>query len=331
MTIYNALKKCYEFLLDSDSIETDNKNINTNSDFPNLNGVTLILGSTGVIGFKLINKLITDTFKGSDFSLVLLKRRDTDTNKLLLSMNEYRLKLESLKNKEFIFDNDISVTITKSIFSSRLINEKGTVTVYEIIHSNSNNWATILEKWKSADKDTNPFSYVLPNYNELTGIVSCLGTTKSQSKIEHITQKSIDYQLNYDIISTISNENITVILLTSFNSSLLSSTVPYFHNKWQLEQDINKKVDFKQLIILRPGPYILYENNSEVIKKNISDIRIMSSQLIALNLYETQLSRFVGYCVKAEDIVKIIICNLYSERKDSIEKVIFIKSKNMKN
>ncbi|KAL6928531.1 hypothetical protein ACO0SA_003274 [Hanseniaspora valbyensis] len=330
MTIYNALKKCYEFLLDSDSIETNNKNVNTNTDFQRPNGVTLILGSTGVIGFHLINKLITDTFKGFDFSLVLLKRRDTDTNKLLLSMNEYKLKLELLKNEEFIFDKDISVTITKSTFSSKLIDEKGKITVYEIIHSNSNNWVEILKKWKSADEDTNPFAYVLPNYTELTGIVSCLGTTKSQSKIEHITQKSIDYQLNYDIISSISNENITVILLTSFNSSLLSRTVPYFHNKWQLEQDINKNVDFKQLIILRPGPYILYEKNSEVIKENVSDIRTMSSQLIALNLYKTQLSRFVGYCVKAEDIVKIIISDLFSESKDSIKKVIFIKSKNMK-
>ena len=326
MTIFNALKKCYEFLLDSNSIKTDTKNVNTNSDFPKPNGVTLILGSTGVIGFQLIKKLITDTFKRSDFSLVLLKRRNTDTNKLLLSMNEYKLKLELLKNEVFIFDNDITVTITKSIFSSKLINEKGTITVYEIIHSNSNNWVEILKKWKSEDEDTNVFSYVLPNYKELTGIVSCLGTTKSQSKIEHITQKSIDYQLNYDIISTISNENITVILLTSFNSRLLSSTVPYFHNKWQLEQDINKNVVFKQLIILRPGPYILYENNSEVIKENISDIRTMSSQLIALNLYETQLSRFVGYCVKAEDIVKIIICNLFSEKKESIEKIKKIKN-----
>ena len=85
---------------------------------------------------------------------------------------------------------------------------------------------------------------------------------------------------------------------------------------------------------MRPGPYMLCESNHEILSKcvlsDVLDYRSFMSQIIAHNFYKTQLSRFLGYCVKASDVVKTIEAAIYASGKGiSSPNIVYIWSKNM--
>lgn len=345
MTIVKLTKKTYSFLLDSNYVEKstctrfDQKRNNVDYN----DKCTIILGSTGVIGSKVIKNIVeslvnTDnshTSKGYTTSLILLKRKDTFLGKALYSYNEYNIIYEERVRKEMSFEPDHSFVLIQSAFKSKNNSNSRIVNIYEIIHEDSSKWDTILSKWKSQNIVT-----MLPEYNLLTGIISCLGTSKSNLQNEAFTnkktlsQKEVDYDLNLAIIKSVTNSSVRIILLTSFNSFPLGSYIPYFRNKIYLEKDVTGLLEFSHVFIIRPGPYVVSNSNYDIVSKYVSsestDFRSFLSQIIAYNFYKTQLSRFFGYCVRANDVANTIVTALFFESIDEKNsKIIYVNSKNM--
>lgn len=345
MTIYKLAKKTYSFLLDSNYVE---KSIRTRFDSNKIdldyNGkCILVLGSTGFIGSRVIESILNSlansendiTSKSYETNLILLKRKDTFLGKALYSNNEYNMIYEEVSRKKANFEVKDYVEIIHSVFKSKDTTNFKILNIFEIVYEDSSEWEVILTKWKNCGVAT-----MLPEYRHLTGIISCLGTTKSKlqtdaSKNKKVSsQKEVDYDLNWAIIKSVSNSFIKVILLTSFNSFPLGSYIPYFKNKVNLEKDVTRTLEFEQVVIIRPGPFVVCNSNYDILSKYVSgdllDYRGFLSQMIAYNFYKTQLSRFFGYCVRADDVVNTIIAALFSAGlRERDEKVVYVNSKSM--
>lgn len=345
MTIIKLAKKTYSFLLDSNYVEKSTRtrlDINKNDLYYN-GKCTLVLGSTGVIGSKVIRKIlefITNAENSMDprnyeTNLILLKRKDTFLGKALYSYNEYNMIYKEVAREEVNFELEHSVEFIHSRFKAKDTDNSKILNIFEIVYEDSSKWDGILTKWKHQDVNT-----MLPEYKDLTGIVSCLGTTKSKLQNDALknkkvsSQKEVDYDLNWAIIKSITNPFVKIVLLTSFNSFPLGGYIPYFKNKVNLEKDVTGMLEFKQVIIIRPGPYVVCNSNYDILSKYVSsdlvDYRSFLSQIIAYNFYKTQLSRFFGYCVRASDVVNTIVTALFFEgfgEKDNT--VVYLNSKSM--
>lgn len=345
MTIRELAKKTYSFLLDSNYVEKSTRtHFNTNIHHLDYSDkCTLVLGSTGVIGSQIIRNILksltnTDdsiTPRNYETNLILLKRKDTFLGKALYSDSEYNMIYIEIAREKVNFELEHSVEFIQSTFKAKDTNNSKILNIFEIIYEDSSKWDVIMTKWRCHDVDT-----VLPEYKTLTGIISCLGTTKSKLQNDALknkkvsSQKAVDYDLNWAIIKSVTNSMVKIIMLTSFNSFLLGGYIPYFKNKVHLEKDVTGMLEFEQVIIIRPGPYVVCNSNYDILSKYVSsdlvDYRSLLSQMIAYNFYKTKLSRFFGYCVRASDVVNTIIAALFYECfGEKNNKVVYVNSKSM--
>ena len=246
MTVIRIAKKGYGLLLDSGFAEGSAcrslKQINGDIDYDNK--CTLILGSTGVIGSQVVDKIVASVIdpdhtidaKNCKTALILVKRNDTFLSRSLYSLNEYNIIFEEVSRFELDLQLEHKVLVIQSRFTSKGENFSRVINIFEVIYPHSSKWCSILQNWKDNSKDMN-----LPPYGSLTNIVSCLGTTKSQLKREEsitktkkLSQRDIDYILNLSLIKAVTNSSLKIDLLTSFNSYTLGVSVPYFKNKLDL-------------------------------------------------------------------------------------------------
>ncbi|XBW36010.1 hypothetical protein QEN19_001585 [Hanseniaspora menglaensis] len=327
--IFKAAKKLYKFGLDSDSINTNQIIHLSDTENLKMQKSILILGSTGVLGRKTVQNLLHEAAKGYNFSLILINRRhyDFDTVK---KADDSIIDVRLIDTNIFFSSNNVKSILNRYSCSCKIDGDLNNINLYEIIQSDSKTWVEILKIWK-LKKTTTTYNFIdmLPDPTTLTTIVSCLGVTKKQALNENISQRDIDYQLNYDIILNISHERVKIILITTFNSFLLKNLFSFFNNKWKLEVDIEKNSNFRELIIIRPGPFIFHASYSDIFKYNTRDYRAMASQLIAWNVYQTYLSKFFGYSVKVTDIANTLTKHIIKVNPTDTSRVIFVKSKSI--
>ncbi|KKA03523.1 hypothetical protein D499_0B02720 [Hanseniaspora uvarum DSM 2768] len=346
MTVTKLIKKGYNILLDSGFVENSVcKRLNQIEGSIDYNQkCTLILGSTGAIGLQVVNNIVASVVGPSKHvdlndcqtTLILIKRKDTFLGESLYAINEYNVFFEEITRQIINIELKHPAMVIHSSFISKRKTCSKVVSVYEIIYPDSSNWSTIFKTWRN-----NINNLCLPDYKKLTGLVSCLGTTKSKLKHDNLgykgkiaSQRNFDYELNFSLIKAVSNASLKIILLTSFNSYTLGSSVPYFKNKLDVEKDVSSKLEFAKIFIVRPGPYVFCSSNYEIFEKyalnGSLDYRSFMSQIIAYNFYKTHVSKFFGYCVQSYDVSKAIELVLFSIDDDKHSNhIVHIQSKNM--
>ncbi|SSD60285.1 uncharacterized protein SCODWIG_02046 [Saccharomycodes ludwigii] len=161
--------------------------------------------------------------------------------------------------------------------------------IIQIIEPDSSKWSTLITNIfqdKSLDITySSPVDLTIkwkfPNLLKINVLVSALGSNSFKATEEQKDREYVDYYLNFQlsqIFCDIDKNNMNrsdsvippiykkIIVITSFNSVVLSTTSDYFHTKWRLENDLFTKVPhLNHLVILRPGPLIgshNKENNS---------------------------------------------------------------------
>lgn len=101
-----------------------------------------------------------------------------------------------------------------------------------------------------------------PSLGDVGTLVSALGSTRHQERKSSIPRHYVDYELNLTLAQEFCQRKAggtrkKIVVVTSFNSSLLSTVSNYFQTKLKLEQDLYTKVHgMDNLVLLRPGPLV---------------------------------------------------------------------------
>ncbi|CUS20932.1 LAQU0S02e01662g1_1 [Lachancea quebecensis] len=101
-----------------------------------------------------------------------------------------------------------------------------------------------------------------PSLGDVSTLVSALGSTRHQERKSSIPRHYVDYELNLTLAQEFCQRKTPgtkkkIVIVTSFNSSLLTTVSNYFQTKLKLEQDLYSKVHgMDNLVLLRPGPLV---------------------------------------------------------------------------
>lgn len=203
-----------------------------------------------------------------------------------------------LVGSHFLKEAQESAFITKIITISRralpTFNNLSKVT--SIVNNDVTEWERLIQ-------DLEPFDIVF----------SGIGTTKGEAKGFN-NQKLIDHDLTVNLATAAKKRGAKVfVMASSFNNRLLSTWVPYFRLKNQVEQDI-QNLGFNKTIFLKPGPLV---GDRTVLKPEQTYASQLSSA-IANFTYNTPCSSLFGFSIKAEEVAEaamyLVETNSYMDR-----------------
>lgn len=235
-------------------------------------------------------------------------------------------------------------------------------TIVQLVFEDSTQWADLLpsifsEEVKLIPEETNNISLKLPHLDEVKTMICTLGTNSSSAKHNCYDRYFVDYHLTLQIAQNFTScKDKRLIIITSFNNSLISHIFPYFKTKYQLENDLQNKLSpaLSQLVVLRPGPLVgnhasyyhkdlrlryspslseQLENYREWCweykKAFVKEIRkfgfkTKASELIAKAMYRKPGSSFLGYCVPAS---KTAYATAYMATKPILGELRIVSSK----
>lgn len=210
-------------------------------------------------------------------------------------------------------------------------------TTIQLIFEDSTRWADLLPSIFSGEvklipKESSQISQVLPHLDEVKTMICTLGTNSSGKRHSNYDRYFVDYHLTFQIVQNFTScDDKRLVIITSFNNSLISLVFPYFKTKYQLENDLQTKLvpALKQIVVLRPGPLVGNHANPddrdlrlryspsfgeqlknykewcwEYKKSLIKEIRKIgfktkASELVAKAMYRKPGSSVLGYCVPA--------------------------------
>ncbi|AMD19735.1 HCL416Wp [Eremothecium sinecaudum] len=138
------------------------------------------------------------------------------------------------------------------------------INVVQLIESDSNKWCeTFTNLFTGARKlldDRTPI--YLPSVDQISTLVSTLGSSSWESRKEKTTRSFVDYTLNLQLAKAFAPDATKstlkhMVIVTSFNNLALGVISPYFRTKQKLENDLTHEVPgLTHLTILRPGPLV---------------------------------------------------------------------------
>ncbi|CAR28293.1 hypothetical protein ZYGR_0R00260 [Zygosaccharomyces rouxii] len=210
-------------------------------------------------------------------------------------------------------------------------------TIVQLVFEDSTRWADLLPSIFSGEvelvpEESNHTSPRLPHLDQVKTMICTLGPNSSSTKHSHYDRYFVEYQLTFQIVQNFAScEDKRLVIMTSFNNSLVSHIFPYFKAKYQLENDLQNKVApaLAQLVVLRPGPIVGNHVNLndrdlrlryspslceqlkhykewcwEYKKSFVKEIRKIgfktkASELVAKAMYRKPGSSVLGYCVPA--------------------------------
>ncbi|GAV54702.1 hypothetical protein ZYGR_0AS00240 [Zygosaccharomyces rouxii] len=210
-------------------------------------------------------------------------------------------------------------------------------TIVQLVFEDSTRWADLLPSIFSKEveltpKESNHAPLKLPHLDEVKTMICTLGTNSSSAKHNNYDRYFVDYHLTFQIAQNFTNcEGKRLVIITSFNNSLISHIFPYFKTKYQLENDLQNKLTpaLGQIVVLRPGPLVGNHANLddrdlrlryspslgeqlknyrewcwEYKKSFVKEIRKIgfktkASELVARAMYRKPGSSVLGYCVPA--------------------------------
>lgn len=210
-------------------------------------------------------------------------------------------------------------------------------TIVQLVFEDSMRWADLLPNIFSGNVELNSEEsshelLKLPHLDEIKTMICTLGTNSSSTKHSNYDRYFVDYHLSFQIVQNFTScEGKRLVIITSFNNSLISHIFPYFRTKYQLENDLQNKLTpaLSQIAVLRPGPLVGNHANSDDVdlrlryspslseqlrnykewcweykKSFVKEIRKIgfktkASELVARAMYRKPGSSVLGYCVPA--------------------------------
>ena len=215
----------------------------------------------------------------------------------------------------------------------------------QLIIKNSFSWPSVIpiifsdEVEAISFREKMPLKRYFPLLSDIKTMISTIGTTTNRNKISNTTYNDIDYHLNVDLVKAFSNtDDKSVIIVTSFNNTIISTVSPYFKIKMKLESTLANAITppLKTLTILRPGPLVgrhsdIYPTHDSILKNSslferallhkraflqnmecfVDDIRtggmsIKASEIVARTFYRIPGSKLLGYCIPAQKVAYAI-------------------------
>lgn len=212
-------------------------------------------------------------------------------------------------------------------------------TVIQLVFADSARWGELLSCIFSGEVQLTPSigydnseKLILPHLDKVPTMICTLGSNSTRAKRGKTSRYFVDYKLSFQLVQNFTScEGKRLIIITTFNNTLISHIFPYFKTKSKLERDLQEKLTPKlqRIIVLRPGPLVgkhgnqnernvvLYKSPNfarqlllykkfcldykHALLKEIHKIGFKTkvAEVIARNMYRKPGSWILGYCIPA--------------------------------
>lgn len=218
----------------------------------------------------------------------------------------------------------------------------------EIVYPESSEWGDLMPLIFNGNHKLTPdnakksfFQGPLPSLEQISTMVCTLGSNANRARKSELSRSYVDYHLTFQLVKNFAVSNgKRLVIVTSFNNSVIRHIFPYFKTKSKLESDLQEKIvpELAHLTIVRPGPLIgthpkpKTNEKTLVLRKSsyfpmqlllckkfcwdykkslLADInriglKTKASELIARAMYRKPGSWLLGYCIPASKTALVV-------------------------